>query len=155
MKSNHEMLAKAIWMASEAHRDQLDKGGNAYILHPLRLMMGIQRWNDPELMIIAVLHDVYEDSVVFKLDNLIEVGFSPRVAKALRLLTHDNAVPYDEYIRGIATCRDAILVKMEDLKDNSDITRLKGLRQKDFERLEKYQRAFVFLKTALENFDTI
>ena len=40
---------------------------------------------------------------------------------------------------------DAKRVKREDLRDNSDITRLKGLRKKDFDRLEKYSKAFIYL----------
>jgi hypothetical protein len=70
------------------------------------------------------------------------------------LLTHAPDEPYDAYIKRIATNRDATKIKLEDLRDNSDITRLKGLRQKDFERMEKYHRAFLFLQKTLDAMET-
>lgn len=144
------MLGKAIAIASAVHEAQHDKGGKAYIMHPIRIMMRL-RTEDEELMQIAILHDVIEDSAgAWTIERLRETGFSERVCSALTLLTHDPLVKYEDYIRQIATNRDAIRVKMEDLRDNSDITRLKGLRPKDFERMEKYQRAHVFLRKTLE-----
>ena len=79
--------------------------------------------------------------------DLYSLGFSARVINALKLLTHDKSVPYDDYIDSISLNRDATIVKLADLTHNSDIRRLKGLRQKDFERLEKYHRSYVFLKS--------
>lgn len=144
------MLGLAVALAASVHEHQTDKGGNAYILHPLRLMMRL-RTKDEELMCIAVLHDTIEDSEEkVTIETLRDLGFSERVLSALTLLTHDHKIPYDVYIKGIAVNEDAIRIKIEDLKDNSDITRLKGLRQKDFERLEKYHRAYLFLQTTLE-----
>ncbi len=140
------MLGTAIAIAATIHETQTDKGGNAYILHPIRIMMRL-RTDDEELMSIAILHDVVEDSKgVVTLEFLKEKGFSDRVVTALTLLTHDKDVPYDQYIRRIATNRDATLVKLGDLKDNSDLSRLKGVRAKDFERHEKYIRAYTYLK---------
>ncbi len=136
-------LGTAIQIAATVHEHQTDKGGNAYILHVTRVMMRL-RTNDEDLMCIAVLHDTVEDGTITFAD-LQEKGFSDRVIAALKLLTHDPKVPYDDYIRLIATNRDATRVKLEDLRDNSDITRLKGLRKKDFDRLEKYSRSFVYL----------
>jgi len=95
-----------------------------------------------------------EDSSV-TIETLVSRGFSARVTEALVLLTHDKNEPYDQYIKRVAMNRDAALVKLEDLRDNSDITRLKGLREKDFERIEKYHRAFVFLRTSIEAMDKV
>jgi hypothetical protein len=143
-QGNSNMLGKAIAIASTVHHPQKDKGGNAYILHPIRIMMRL-RSNDEELMSIAILHDTVEDSE-WTLKDLKEVGFSKRVTDALALLTHDPNDSYMEYIKKISTNADAVRVKLEDLRDNSDITRLKGLREKDIERMEKYHRAYLFLK---------
>lgn len=143
----------AMALAAETHKDQFDRGGKPYILHPMRIAMRL-RTNDDELMCIAILHDVVEDSkgdVTF--DHLVELGFSNRVIDALRLLTHDPSEDYMVYVERIATNYDALRVKMEDLRDNSDITRLKGVREKDFKRLEKYSKAYLFLVDARKKFE--
>lgn len=147
------MLGKAIAIASKVHETHNDRGGNAYILHPIRVMMRL-RTDDVELMQIAVLHDVPEDSKEWTLSRLKEEGFSDRVIGALTLLTHNPSEPYEDYIKKIATSADATRIKIEDLRDNADITRLKGLRSKDFERMEKYHRAYTFLKNTVENMKT-
>lgn len=145
------LLGTAIAIAAEVHEDQTDKGENAYILHPLRIMMRL-RTDDEELMQIAVMHDVIEDSNGrYTIERLRDIGFSKRVCKALALLTHDPRDDYEEYIMRISSNKDAILVKLKDLHDNGDFTRLKGLREKDYERMAKYQKAYMFLKEALAN----
>lgn len=131
---------KAMFFAARGHLGQRDKGGNAYVLHVMRVAMRL-RTNDEELMSIAVMHDLVEDGKITWAE-LIEAGFSDRVLNGLRCLTHQAGDSYDEYIEKMRGNLDALLVKREDLRDNSDITRLKGLRQKDFERMEKYIRAF-------------
>lgn len=136
------LLNTAIHQATIAHDGQKDRGGHAYILHPLRIMYRL-RTGDEELMSIAVLHDSIEDSKgKVTIDSLSALGFSYRVLKALELLTHDPAVDYMDYIRLIQHNPDAVRVKLEDLRDNSDITRLKGLQQKDFDRLARYSIAY-------------
>ena len=142
MKQNR-LLAKAISIAAQAHEKQFDKGGNAYILHPMRILMRL-RTKDAELMHIAILHDVIEDTH-WTTHMLKTLGYSGRVLKALRLLTHTPDMTYGDYIREVATNKDATLIKLEDLRDNSDITRLKGTSEKDFERMAKYHKAFIFL----------
>ncbi len=143
------MLGSAIAIAARVHETHRDMGGNAYILHPIRVMMRLGT-EDVELACIAILHDCVEDSDGrVTIDSLKSHGFSDRVLSALALLTHPKDEPYDLYIRRVATSRDAILVKRADLCDNGDITRLKGLRSKDFERMEKYHRAYTFLGSTL------
>ena len=137
------MLGTAIMLASMGHEKQKDRGGKAYILHPLRMMMRL-RTNDEELMAIAILHDVVEDTNL-TLEDLRDEKISERVIAGVDAMTRRKDETYDIFIKRCAMNADAKLIKREDLRDNSDITRLKGLRQKDFERLEKYSRAFIYL----------
>ena len=137
-----EHLELAIYIATLSHRKQFDKGGKPYILHPLHLMN--QLMFDTELAIIAVLHDVVEDSNT-TISNLKANGFSQRVISAVDLLTHKKNQSYDEYIGGICTNYDAVRVKRRDIEHNSDMTRLKGVGRKDLDRMEKYHRAFLKL----------
>lgn len=135
------MFDKAIFIAAREHLGVKDKGGKSYILHPMRVAMRL-RTDDEELMSIAVLHDAIEDGKI-TFEDLRNEGFSMRVIGALMLLTHQKGVSYDAYIDALRGNRDALLVKREDLRDNSDITRLKGISDKDFERMKKYHRSFV------------
>lgn len=147
------MLGRAIAIAATVHEHQKDKGGNAYILHPMRIMMRL-RTNDEDLMCMAILHDVVEDSD-WTIEKLNAEGFSDRVLAGLSLLTHNSEDDYETYIQKISTNKDAILVKLQDLKDNSDITRLKGLSPKDVDRMVKYQRAFKYLEGVLKAKETV
>lgn len=145
----HNLLAVAINIAADGHLEQVDKSGKPYILHPLHLMN--QLLHDQELAIIAVLHDTVEDVDWCTLDYLGSKGFSSRVLSALDLLTHRKEDTYQEYIDKICTNLDAITVKRKDLEHNSDITRLKGISQKDLKRMEKYHKAFIQLGKARDN----
>ena len=136
-------LALAIAIASEAFKNKTDKGGVPYILHCLFVMNEMPE-DDEELRIAAVLHDLVEDTD-WTIERLRIEGFSERVLRIIYLLTHDPSVPYDDYIKNIALDIDAKKIKKADLRHNSDITRLKGLRKKDFDRLEKYNRSYIYL----------
>ena len=146
------MFDKAMFIAAREHLGMRDKGGNAYILHPMRIVMRL-RTNDEELMSMAVLHDVIEDSKL-TFEDLKEEGFSDRVINGLKLLTHQKGVSYDDYIDAMRGNLDALRIKREDLRDNSDITRLKGLRQKDFDRMEKYIRAFAKVEEYIKELES-
>lgn len=138
------MLSTAIAITAGVFENVNDKGGQPYILHCLNVMNQMDP-TDHELMSIAVLHDVIEDSG-YSLDYLRSKGFSERVIDGVKALTHEKGVPYMDYIRNIAHNPDARKVKMADLRHNSDIMRMKGLREKDFRRLEKYHTAYEYLK---------
>lgn len=139
------MLSKAIAIASKAFINTKDKGGKPYILHCLRVMNTVNQ-EDEELMSIAILHDVVEDLPEEYPISYLRTFFSDWVIKALDLLTHDKShVSYEDYIKQIANNPDARIVKMADLKDNSNITRLKGVGKKDFDRMEKYHKAYLYL----------
>jgi len=138
------MLGQAIALAAKVHEGQTDKGGFAYILHPLRVMNGLNS-TDKELCSIAVLHDVVEDSNI-TLEDLSKMGFSMRVVTGVDSVSKRPGETYDDFIRRCACNIDGRLVKIEDLRDNSDITRLKGINKRDIERMEKYHKAYMFLK---------
>lgn len=141
------ILATAIQFASDCHVDQTDKGGKAYILHPIRMMMRL-RTSDEELMCIAILHDVVEDCGV-SFDDLRNIGMTERVIDGVNSLTKRPDETWEQFIDRICLNIDAMKVKLEDLRDNSDLTRLKGLRQKDFDRMTKYMIAFNKIETLL------
>jgi (p)ppGpp synthase/HD superfamily hydrolase len=131
------MLNKAIEIATRAHAGQVDKGGEPYILHPLRVM--ISRKNELE-RICAVLHDVVEDTDI-TFDKLRLEGFSEEVIEVLDCLTRRSNESYDEFIDRILCNETACNVKLADLCDNMDITRIKNPTQKDRERIKKYRDA--------------
>lgn len=139
------MLAKAIAIAAKGFENRKDKAGKPYILHCLRVMNNLHS-DDEELNIIAILHDCVEDGVC-TLQDLIDWGFSHRVIIAINLLTHDKNIDYMLYIEAMAHNSDCVKVKKADLKDNSDITRLKGITKKDIDRMAKYHRAWTYLSS--------
>jgi (p)ppGpp synthase/HD superfamily hydrolase len=138
------MLDIAIALAAREFQGKFDKGGQPYILHCLNVMNQMDQ-SDHELMSIAVLHDIVEDTSVTPAD-LRGMGFSDRVVLGILSLTHEKGVSYRDYIKQIPFNDDSRKVKMADLRHNSDIMRMKGLRKKDFERLEKYHTAYEYLK---------
>ena len=144
-----ELLSKAILIATNAHAGQFDKGGMPYILHPLRVMSYLKE-DDEELQCIAVLHDVVEDTKTTWTD-LFEAGMTHRIVNALGLLTKLPGQTLDQYKEGIFSSTDAMKVKKCDLRHNSDIRRLKGVTQKDLERMAKYQIFFYEIESRLRN----
>lgn len=135
MKSN---LSLAIRIATEAHDGQTDRGGAPYILHPLRVMMAVE--GDRE-RIVAALHDVAEDCPQWPLARLREQPFSGAVCEALDALTRREGEPYGHFIDRCAADPIARVVKLADLKDNMDISRIKNPTDADWDRMLKYARA--------------
>jgi (p)ppGpp synthase/HD superfamily hydrolase len=131
-------LERALQIAVQAHAGQKDKNGAAYIFHPIRVMM---RCATPNAKIVALLHDVVEDTPV-TFEQLEKEGFSPEVLSTLRLVTHAPDVPYESYIDTISTDKVATEVKIADLEDNSDIRRLKEVDDRVVARLRKYLSAY-------------
>lgn len=143
-----EMLDKALHLAVNAHHGQFDKGGKPYILHPLRVMSFLKS-DDEELQCMALLHDVIEDTDTTYLE-LMEAGMSTRVIEGIMALTKERGFSYDQYKQKIFKNRDAMQVKMADLRHNTDVRRLKGVAQKDLERMAKYHTFYLELKQKLE-----
>lgn len=142
-----KILEQAIRLAANAHRDQYDKGGKPYILHPLAVLRLVNS-DDEEINCIAVMHDIIEDTSVSE-DILREQGFSERVIAGVVALTKVRGQTYDEYKKAVFANRDAMKVKMADLLHNSDLRRLKDVTEKDIARTEKYMSFYKELKDKL------
>jgi (p)ppGpp synthase/HD superfamily hydrolase len=135
-------LERAIAIAAMAHEGQVDKGGAPYILHPLQVMLRLQ---DPEARTVAVLHDVVEDSPV-SLEDLREQGFSEGVLSALEALTKREGEDYQAFVERAGRDPLARQVKLADLAENSDLSRIPAPSAKDLERVAKYRRAIDYLE---------
>jgi len=90
--------------------------------------------------IVAVLHDIVEDTNI-SLNDLRNEGFSEEVVSAVECLTKQDGENYDSYIERISFNPLAVKIKLADLEDNRDLTRLPEVTDKDLERLEKYDKA--------------
>lgn len=139
-----KMLAKAIKIASNEFVNTFDKGGKPYILHCLWVMDKVRHLGE-DYMIVAVLHDLIEDTN-WTYNDLKKEGFSVAICEALRGLTHNRNVKYMDYIKNLSTNDLCVQVKLRDLEHNSKITRLKGITQKDLDRVSKYHEAYTYLK---------
>ena len=131
------LLEKAIGIALEAHRGQLDKYGQPYVMHPIRIMT---RFRDPLSQQIAMLHDVVEDSA-WTCEQLTAQGFSLEIVQAVDALTRRPEETYESLIDRAAAHPLAIQVKLADLEDNMDIRRMKDITDQDCERLNRYRKA--------------
>lgn len=146
-----ELLSKMLHIATNAHHGQFDRGGNPYILHPIKVMHYIKS-EDEELQCIALGHDVIEDTdVTYK--DLRDAGFTDRIITGIRALTKVPGQTYDEYKEGVFANVDAMKVKMADLRHNTDVRRLKGVSEKDIARMEKYHRFYLELNFRLKELE--
>ena len=138
-------LERAIQIAVSAHAGQSDKAGNAYILHPLRVMMSLQT---DDQRIVGVLHDVCEDCEGWDFDRLSSEGFSPPIIEALKSVTkrEDGSEGYFDFVRRAMKNDIGRHVKRADLLDNLDILRIKSPTDKDFERLKRYHAAIQIIE---------
>jgi (p)ppGpp synthase/HD superfamily hydrolase len=136
------MLERAVAIASEAHIGQIDKAGAPYLLHPLRLMFQMETTED---RIVAVLHDVVEDSD-WSLECLRREGFSQVVIEAVDSVTRRNSETYEEFVLGAAQNPTGRRVKLADLRDNCDLNRIANPTEKDLERIAKYKNATMLLE---------
>ncbi len=143
MDIEQTLLERAIEIAVEAHAGQTQKNGTPYILHPLHLMLQME---DEEAQIVAVLHDVVEDTEVTLADLQAE-GFSDEVVVAISLVTRQKGMSYEQFIEDIIPHDLARRVKLADLEHNMDVRRLPmPMIEKDFERLMQYREAYERLK---------
>ncbi len=137
-------LEKAIAIAATAHAGQRDKGGQPYILHPLRVMLRLQ---SDEERIAGVLHDVVEDTSV-TLEHLRSEGFTEMVLTALEALTKRPGETRLEAAARAARHPVARAVKLADNAENSDLSRIPNPTDKDFARLEEYRQVRELLLSA-------
>lgn len=137
-----DLTKKALKLCFEAHKEQVDKSGIPYVFHPFHLA---EQMTDEATTVVALIHDVVEDTAT-TFEDLEKQGFSDEIINALKLLTHDKGVPYMDYVAEIKTNRIATVVKLADLRHNSDLTRLDVIDEKALNRKEKYEKAIKLLE---------
>ncbi|MCC6795250.1 MAG: HD domain-containing protein [Candidatus Hydrogenedentes bacterium] len=136
-------LERAIAIAAEAHAGQKDKAEAPYILHPLRVMLRLLS-NDER--IVGVLHDLLEDSDWTKKD-LVREGFSEEVLAGIDAVTRRDDETYEEFVERAGQNEIGRRVKLADLEDNCDLSRIAKPSARDFARIEKYRKAIAHLTT--------
>lgn len=142
-----EMLSKMLLLVTQRFDGKFDKSGQPYVLHLLKVMHYCKT-DDEELMCGALGHDLVEDTNT-TYQELRDMGFPSRVIKIIRNMTKVPGETEGDYLDRLMSDKDSIVVKLADLRHNSDIRRLKGLTEKDFGRMQKYHRMFLTLTEAL------
>lgn len=134
-------IRRAIEIARAAHAGQTDKAGQPYILHPLRVMDACP---GEAQRIVAVLHDVVEDSD-WTLDSLRAEGLPDDLAIALDAVTRREGEDYLDFVRRAGRNGIARAVKIADLRDNLDMTRIASPGEADRRRMARYRQALEIL----------
>ncbi|HHK6480548.1 TPA: GTP pyrophosphokinase [Streptococcus pneumoniae] len=137
------MIDIALAIAKKAHAGQVDKAGVDYIQHPLYVASQV---NTEQEKAVALLHDVIEDSDITAAD-LFASGLSNEVVTAVQILKKKKGQSYQEYLGKVKSNNLARVVKLADLKHNSDLSRLKSVTNTDYERVKKYKNAIYYLST--------
>lgn len=140
-----ELLNKCIEFAQMAHKGQKDKGGADYIGHPLRVM---EQMDTTEEKIVAVLHDILEDTYYTITDLYSILGIPDNLIESLILLKRRKGENYMTYIQSLTKDPMAVAVKIADLKDNMDLSRLPAVTDHDLERQKRYAEALEILYAA-------
>lgn len=140
---NKSQATKAHEVAKKAHFGQTDRAGIDYIKHPETVASFVAT---DEEKAVAYLHDVIEDTSLTLLD-LKKEGFSKNIIEAVDILTKKKGQDYQSYLNLVKTNELARVVKLADLRHNSDLTRLPLITEKDLERNKKYSSAITFLNT--------
>ena len=133
---------KAMKLCYEAHKDQVDKSGLPYVFHPAHVA---EQMTDEATTIVALLHDVVEDTD-YTLEDLAAEGFGKEILEAVALMTHEDDVPYLDYVAKLKDNPIARAVKLADLAHNSDLSRIGEIDEETRKRLEKYKKAIALLK---------
>lgn len=150
MKPFSILYGQALTIALNTHRDQKDKGGRPYISHPLRVCAKCQR---PDAKLVALLHDVLEDGTRpqdIVLSELKDYGFPESVLSALLAITKKSEESYHAYIRRVGENPLAVIVKIHDLEDNLNLSRLPSVSEADLPRINKYIDAYRYLTRIAE-----
>lgn len=142
------MLEKAIEIAVEAHRGQIDKAGKIYILHPMRVML---RGKNETEMIVGILHDTVEDTPI-TLDMLRMEGFSEEVLAAVSCITKEKGEDYGDFINRVLTNPLATQIKLYDIEDNMNRDRIPFPTPKDEARFAKYEKYHKVILNKLDEY---
>ena len=137
------MINIALSIAKKAHAGQVDKAGIDYIQHPLYVASQVTTEQEKA---VALLHDVLEDSDITAAD-LLAYGLPNEVVTAVQTLTKKKGQSYQDYLEKVKSNNLARVVKLADLKHNSDLSRLKTVSNTDYERVKKYKNAIRYLST--------
>ena len=137
----------AMYIAITHFKNHTDKGGSPYINHLLRVTESVPDCVDNTYKIVALLHDLLEEFPYYHNTQLIETLFDEEISDAVYALTKTKKQSYEQYIDQVCQNRIAMIVKLADLKDNMDISRLTTISNKDMERLVKYHNAYNFIKS--------
>jgi len=135
------VIEEAIALAAQAHRGQVDKAGEPYVLHLLRVMLRMRR---PEQRIIAVLHDLVEDTP-YTCDSLRDMGYPESIVSGIDALTRRPTESYMEFVQRAGANDLARAVKLADLEDNLDLRRIPDPQPRDLERIVRYVAARQYL----------
>ena len=138
--AEQSMVDLALSIARKAHEGQLDKAGVDYIEHPIYVASQV---DTEEERAVALLHDVIEDSPV-SAEELLQAGLPETVVTAVQVLTKKKEQDYQTYLETVKKNPLARVVKLADLKHNSDLSRLSSITEKDRERLKKYKKLLIF-----------
>lgn len=140
-----ELVEKAKEIAARAHRGQVDKAGKPYFGHPARVAASLE---SPEEKIVGYLHDVVEDTEV-ELDDLVREGFPPEIVAAVDAVTRRDGEDREDYYVRVLANRTALVVKIADMTDNMDESRIEAPTEKDKKRMERYRKTLPRLEAAL------
>ena len=148
------LLGQFIILATHAHAGQFDKAGEPYILHILEVLHNVRELFgsdvDEELECIAIGHDIFEDTKITEYD-VRNIGGTDRIVAGMFALTKMHGQSYERYVETVLNNIDAMRVKMADLKHNSEITRLKGITDKDIDRMGRYMVFYTKIKQKLDS----
>lgn len=135
LKNSDNLIYKALEIATTLFENDVDKGGMPYMLH---IMFVYRHVSSVDEKVVALLHDVLEDKKVTSAD-LLDIGFSKKIVSDVEILTRVKPIEYKDYIENIIKngSREALNVKLADVLNNMDLSRIKNPTVKDFERIEK------------------
>lgn len=136
-----KLTKKALLLCFEAHKNQVDKTGLPYVFHPFHLA---EQMTDEISTICALLHDVVEDTP-YTFEDLKQMGFPNEIIEILKLLTHEDSIPYLDYVKRLSSNEVAKKVKIADVTHNNDLSRLDKIDNKAIERAKKYNEALKIL----------
>lgn len=149
LKESNNDIYKALELATILFKNDTDKGGLPYMNHLIYVYSHVDTINQK---VVALLHDIIEDKKVTK-EELLDIGFKNNQVIDILSLSRNKKITYSDYIEKIINeaSYDALVVKMADLENNMDLTRIKNPKVEDYERVEKrYTPSYEKIRNRLE-----
>ena len=126
----NDLVKKAARISFDAHKNDIDKGGYPYFMHPMTLAV---QFDDEASVCVALLHDVVEDhGDIYPMERLAQ-EFPAEIIEALKLLTHGHGIDYIVYVKEIKKNPIARKVKLADLRNNTDLRRTDGKKPRKYD----------------------